>query len=169
MGQQGPWGLAGMMCRRYVLNRATSGTTSLTTVTSITTTQIFETGNTIGVNSDHGDNRGDVQTICLKRGHIRNHSDIKNFYVWDSKHNSGQQGPWGLLMMMCRPYVLSRATSGTTSRTTVTSITTTQIFVTRNTIEVNSDHGDNRDDVQTICLKQGHIRSHIRNHSDINN
>ena len=55
-----------MMCRQYVLIRATSGTTSGTTVTSITTTQIFETGNTIGINSDDGDNRDDVQTICLK-------------------------------------------------------------------------------------------------------
>ena len=26
-----------------------------------------------------------------------------------------------------------------------------------------------RDDVQAICLKQGHIRNYIRNHSDINN
>ena len=63
----------------------------------------------------------------------------------------------------------NRVASGTTSRTTVTSITTTQIFETGNTIGVNSDDGDNRDDVQTICLKQGYIRNHIRNHSDINN
>ena len=38
------------MCRQYVLSRATSGTTSGTTVTSITS--IFGTGNTIGVHKD---------------------------------------------------------------------------------------------------------------------
>ena len=95
-----------MMCRQYVLNRATSGITSRTTVTSITTKQIFETGKTIGVNSDDGNNRDDVQTIFL-----------------------GQETQLG-------------------------SIGTTETA---------------GDDVQTICLKQGHIRNHIRNHSDINN
>ena len=38
------------MCRQYVLSRATSGTTSGTTVTSITS--IFGTGNTIGAHED---------------------------------------------------------------------------------------------------------------------
>ena len=38
------------MCRQYVLSRARSGTTSGTTVTSITS--IFGTGNTIGVHED---------------------------------------------------------------------------------------------------------------------
>ena len=66
----------------------------------------------------------DVETIYLKQGHIKNHiknhNDINNWYLWDRKHNWGPQGQQGLLGMMCRQYVLSRATSGATSGTTVT-------------------------------------------------
>ena len=65
---------------------------------------------------------------------------------------------------MCRQYVLSRATSGTT----VTSIT--NIFGTGNTqMGSTGTMGTAGDDVQAIFLKQGYIRNHIRNHSDINN
>ena len=65
-----------MMCRQYVLSRATSGTTSGTTVTSITSILGQETQlGSIGTTETATD---DVQTICLKQGHIRNHSDINN-------------------------------------------------------------------------------------------
>ena len=69
--------------------------------------------------------------------------------------------------MMCRQYVLSRATSGTTSGTTVTSIT--NIFGTGIQLGSIGTMETATDDVQTICRKQGHIRNHIKNHSDINN
>ena len=69
--------------------------------------------------------------------------------------------------MMCRQYVLSRATSGAASGTTVTSIT--NIFGKETQLGSIGTVETAMDDVQTICLKQGHIRSCIRNHSDINN
>ena len=67
------------------------------------------------------------------RNHIRNHSDIKNYYLWDRKHNWDPRGPWGQPGMMCRQYILSRTTSGTT----LTSIIS--IFETENTIGVHKD------------------------------
>ena len=47
------------MCRQYVLSRARSGTTSGTTVTSVTS--IFGTGNTIGVHEDC------ANAVCIYR------------------------------------------------------------------------------------------------------
>ena len=49
----------------------------------------------------------------------------------------GPQAQWGLFRMMSRQYVLSRATSGITSGTTVTSITS--IFGIGNTIGIHED------------------------------
>ena len=133
-------------CADNILSRTTSGITWGTTMTSITS--IFGKENTIGVHKNcwkrgvhlqmmcrwhvhletmcrwHADNVqmtcrqcvDYVETIYLKQGHIQNH--IKNQYLLDRKHNWGPQGQQGLVGMMCRQYVLSRATSGSTSGTT---------------------------------------------------
>ena len=119
----------------------------------------------------------DIQMSSAHHLHLPELPNFMQYYTWFHAHVIRRHDVIYMLSagmhVICRYHLHLHELpnfihiSGTTSGTTVTSKTT--IFGTENTIGIHRDHGDSWNDVQTIYLKQDHIRNHIRNHSDINN